>query len=241
MKNYINSLYVRRPIKIKQNKQKPFTAYIERVESSEYKRLGFQDLHYMKENLNKSFICLLITNKRGSPLAFIALRNHTFKGCSNGIMVSRFVIKPSYQRRGLSVPLLSLIGGMLKADGKRLFINTHLEGFGKALGKSESFKGTTTDLRERKNTNDGKYKNRQSGIAYRKEYIGKEIKGHKMLFKKIKVLRESFQGTIVRDTLLQPDKDACQCFHHMTQLVIILWHTEQTTRKPFKRPQVLNN
>ena len=241
MVNYIYSLCKRRPIKIKQNKQKPFTAYIERVESCEYKRLGFQDFHYMKENLNKSFTCLLITNKRGSPFAFIALRNHTFKGCSNGIMVSRYVIKPTYQRRGLSVPLLSLIGGMLKADGKRLFINTHLEGFGKALGKSESFKGTTTDLRERKNTNDKKCKNRQSGSAFRKEYIGKDIKGYKILFKKIKVLRESFQSTIVRGILLRPDKDACQCDHHTTQLVIILWHSEQTHRKPFKGRQVLNN
>lgn len=184
---------MRRLIKIEQNKQKPLTAYIERVESSEYKRLGFQELHYMKEDLNKSFTCLLITNKRGSPIAFIALRNHTFKGCSNGIMVSRFVIKPTYQRRGLSVPLLSLIGGMLKADGKRLFINTHLEGFGKALGKSESFKGTTTDLQERKNTNDGKCKNRQSGIAYRKEFIGDIVKGYGKLFSKIASLRELTQ------------------------------------------------
>lgn len=190
MLNYINSLYKRRAISIKQNKTKPLSAYIERVESCEYKRLGFQDYHYMQEDLNKSFNCLLITNKRGSPLAFIALRNHTFKGCSNGIMVSRFVIKPTYQRRGLSVPLLSLIGGMLKADGKRLFINTHLEGFGKALSKSKSFKGTTTDLRERKNTNDGKCKNRQSGIAYRKEFIGDIVKGYGKLFSKIASLRE---------------------------------------------------
>jgi hypothetical protein len=104
-------------------------------------------------------------------------------------MVSRLVIMPSFQGKGYSVALTALIGGLLAAKGQLMYINTHKERYGTALGQSRNFESTTFDDKDRGNTDDGKFKNRQGGIAYRKKYVGKAIYGYKDLFCDIKTMR----------------------------------------------------
>jgi hypothetical protein len=96
---------------------------------------------------------------------------------------------PRFQGKGYSVALTSLMGGLLASKEQLMYINTHKERYVTALGQSRNFKSTTFDVKERGNTDDGKYKNRQGGIAYRKKYVGRAIYGYKDLFSDINTMR----------------------------------------------------
>ena len=137
----------------------------------------------------KGFMSFLFTTPKGKPFAFVAVRNQPYRGCRNGIMVSRLVIMPRFQGKGYSVALTSLMGGLLAAKGQLMYINTHKERYGRALGASKDFNSTTFDRKDRENTADGKFKNRHGGIAYRKKYVGSAIYGYKDLFCDIETMR----------------------------------------------------
>jgi GNAT superfamily N-acetyltransferase len=122
-----------------------------------YEKCGFSRYHYIDKPMNKAAASYLITGAKGNPIAFIAFLNHTFKGCPNGLMVSRFVILPKYRGKGLSMPILSKVCGMLKANKKRVFINTENPLLGKALDRSKCFISTTFDHKKRKIEYDAKY------------------------------------------------------------------------------------
>lgn len=185
------------PLTLKTRRGKPFSCYIQRVESLLYYGLGLDKLHYQQGQISRGSMGLLITSRRHKPLAFIVLRNQTFKGCSNAMMVSRYVILPAFQRRGLSIEILNEVGAMLKARGMRMYINTHLEAFGEALGRSGTFKPTTTDGVNRCNTKDGKYRKRQGGTAYRKMYDATEAEiCYNELFMPVNVLRKKHNKPI---------------------------------------------
>lgn len=183
----LSNLY---PISLQTRRGRDCQCYIQRVESSLYYDLGFNKYHYLDGALSRGSLGLLIYSSRRKPLAFVVLRNQTFKGCSNAMMVSRFVIFPAFQHRGLSTSIIATIGGMLKSRNMRLFINTHIDSFGIALGNCGKFKSTSTDCMKRSNTKDGKCRNRQGGVAYRKEYCGEAIKCHNILFSPVSTLRE---------------------------------------------------
>lgn len=196
---YINKYILSKayPLTLKTRRGKPFSCYIQRVESLLYYDLGLDKLHYQHGEISRGSMGLLITSRRRKPLAFIVLRNQTFKGCSNAMMVSRYVILPAFQRRGLSVEILNEVGAMLKARGMRMYINTHLETFGEALGRSGTFKSTTTDRVNRCNTKDGKFRKRQGGVAYRKMYDAAEAEVcYNELFMPVNVLREKHNKPI---------------------------------------------
>lgn len=188
MKHKTDILSSRRKIKLRSSKGKRICLYIQRVECSVYSSYGFKQHHYMSENI-KGFMSFLFTTPKGKPFAFVAVRNQPHRGCRNGMMVSRIVILPKYQGKGYSVALTSLMGGLLAAKGLLMYINTHKERYGMALGESRNFESTTFDDKDRGNTDDGKYKNRQSGIAYRKKYVGRAIYGYKDLFCDIETMR----------------------------------------------------
>lgn len=188
MKNVLTKFYF---LIIKTSKGKRLRLGVCRVESSAYYELGFNKYHYIEKDINKSSLSLLFSDKKGNPLAFVALLNQPFRDCPNAYAVSRFVILPKYQSKGLSVAIISAVGGMLKAKGKRLYITTHHERFGNALSKSKNFVGSANDGKNVKSSNgDPRYKSKMSGVAYRKRYIGKELKGYKVLFATIKFLRD---------------------------------------------------
>jgi hypothetical protein len=105
-------------------------------------------------------------------------------------MVSRFVILPKYRGRGLSMPILGKVCGMLKAKKKRVFINTENPILGKALNRSKNFKGTTFDQKHRESEYDVKYAHRRGGYAWRKEYCGCAVYGYGSIMKKLAVMRE---------------------------------------------------
>lgn len=188
MKHKTDILSNRRKIKLRSSKGKRISLYIQRVECSVYDSYGFKQHHYMSENI-KGFMSFLFTTPKGKPFAFVAVRNQPHRGCRNGMMVSRIVILPKYQGKGYSVALTSLMGGLLAAKGLLMYINTHKERYGMALGESRNFESTTFDDKDRGNTDDGKYKNRQGGIAYRKKYVGRAIYGYKDLFCDINTMR----------------------------------------------------
>lgn len=188
MKHKTDILSSRRKIKLRSSKGKRITLYIQRVECSVYDSYGFKQHHYMTEDI-KGFMSFLFTTPKGKPFAFIAVRNQPHRGCRNGMMVSRLVIVPRFQSKGYSVALTAFMGGLLAAKEQLMYINTHKEKFGTALGKSKDFKSTTFDRKDRENTDDAKFKNRQGGIAYRKKYVGRAIYGYKDLFCDIETMR----------------------------------------------------
>ena len=188
MKHNNDILSSRRKIKLRSSKGKRINLYIQRVECSVYDSYGFKQHHYMTEDI-KGFMSFLFTTPKGKPFAFVAVRNQPHRGCRNGMMVSRIVILPKYQGKGYSVALTSLMGGLMAAKGQLMYINTHKKRYGTALGQSRNFKSTTFDDKDRGNTNDGKYKNRQGGKAYRKKYVGRAIYGYKDLFCDIETMR----------------------------------------------------
>lgn len=180
----------KRMMKVRNRKGKKFNLFIQRVECSVYEKCGFSRYHYIDKPINKAAASYLITGAKGNPIAFIAFLNHTFKGCPNGLMVSRFVILPKYRGKGLSMPILSKVCGMLKANKKRVFINTENPLLGKALDRSKCFVGTTFDHKKRKIEYDAKYAHRRGGYAWRKEYCGSAVYGYGSMLKKLSVIRE---------------------------------------------------
>lgn len=177
-------------MKVRNRKGKKFNLFIQRVECSVYDKLGFSRYHYIDKPINKAAASYLITGAKGNPIAFIAFLNHTFKGCPNGLMVSRFVILPKYRGKGFSIPILSKVCGMLKAKKKRVFINTENPILGKALDHSKCFRGTTFDQKKREIEYDEKYAHRRGGYAWRKEYSGSAVHGYGRMTMKLAVMRE---------------------------------------------------
>jgi predicted acetyltransferase len=172
-------------------KGKRATLHVQRVSSSVYKRFGFLQYHYIDKPINKGATCLLFTDKKNRPIAFVGLLNHTFKGCHNGIMVSRFVIMPRFQKRGLSLPILKAVGGMLSGSGYQMYLNTQNKQLGEALGRRKYFVGTTFDQVDRSGEYDKTHRNRIWGKAWRKKYCGGRLYGYSELFKKVAVLRKN--------------------------------------------------
>lgn len=172
--------------------------YVQRVESVLYKRMGWDVKHYLDQEgatFNKSHFSLIFTDSKDRCIAFVGYRNITFKGCRNGIMISRIVIAPRFQHRGLSVIILNLVGAMLSASGYKLYFNTELPWFGKKVGESNCWIGTAMDGKYRKAPCDARNKHRRSGVAWRKKYVGKVLRGYSDLFLKDDVLRSRMAKT----------------------------------------------
>ena len=166
--------------------------YVQRVESALYKRMGWDGMHYLDHegaSFNKSHHSLIFSDSKDRCIAYVAFANHTFRGCSNGIMISRFVVAPRYQHKGLSVIILNLVGAMLSASGYVLYFNTELPWFGDKVGKSGCWDGTANDVGFRNAPCDARNKHRRSGVAWRKKYVGKALRGYSDLFLKVGVLR----------------------------------------------------
>lgn len=173
-------------------KHKRMDLYVQRVESSLYKRMGWDNMHYLDyegAKFNKSHHSLIFTDSKGRCIAYVAYANHTFRRCKNGIMISRYIISPKFQHKGLSIKILNLVGAMLTASGYVLYFNTELKWFGKKVGESDCWDGTINDARFREAPSDTRNKNRRSGVAYRKKYVGKPLMGYSNLFLKVGVLR----------------------------------------------------
>lgn len=164
--------------------------FVQRVERDVYQKYGLDKLHYMKEPINKAATCLLFTDIKGRNVAFVGFLNNPSKSYPNGVLVSRFVVFPKFQGRGLAVPILDKVGGMLAAKGLQLFINTEDEQFGTRLDGAECWVGTTFDKKERKYYNcDDTHKNRKSGIMCRKKYVGCALHGYDVHLEKVALLR----------------------------------------------------
>lgn len=202
----------RRRMKVRNRKGKKFNLFIQRVECSVYEKCGFNRYHYIDKPINKAAASYLTTDAKGNPIAFIAFLNCTFKGCSNGLMVSRFVILPKYRGKGLSMPILSKACGMLKAKNKRVFINTENPILGKALNRSKNFKGTTFDQKHRESEYDVKYAHRRGGYAWRKEYCGFAVYGYGSIMKKLAVMREKRKNLNLGDHA-ENRKPMCVKYH----------------------------
>ena len=199
-------------MKVRNRKGKKFNLFIQRVECSVYEKCGFSRYHYIDKPINKAAASYLIADAKGNPIAFIAFLNCTFKGCSNGLMVSRFVILPKYRGKGLSMPILSKVCGMLKAKKKRVFINTENPILGKALNRSKNFKGTTFDQKHRESEYDVKYAHRRGGYAWRKEYCGCAVYGYGSIMKKLAVMREKRKNHSL-ERRIENGKPMCVIYH----------------------------
>lgn len=165
--------------------------FAQRAEQSVYNKLRLSDLHYIKDPINKGATCLLFTDMKGRNVAFVGLLNNPSRSYPNAVIVSRVIVFPQFQHRGLSVPILDKVGAMLAARGQKLFINTEDERFGKRLDSALLWKGTTYDKKERKYyQDDSTHRNRKGGIMCRKIFVGASIYGYSELFEKVAVLRE---------------------------------------------------
>ena len=164
--------------------------FVQRVERSVYMKLGLSKLHYMKDPINKGATCLLFTDLKGRNVAFVGLLNNPSRSYPNAVIVSRIIVFPQFQGKGLSVPILDKVGAMLAARGLQLFINTEHKSFGKRLDASVCWVGTTYDKKVRTYyENDATHRNRKGGLMWRKRFVGKTLHGYSELFEKVAVLR----------------------------------------------------
>ena len=170
---------------------KHINLFVQRVERNVYEKLALSHLHYMKDPINKGTMCLLFSNSKGRNVAFVGLLNNPSKAYPNAVMVSRIVVFPQFQGKGLSIPILDKVGAMLAAKGLQLFINTEHESFGKRLDSSVCWIGTTFDKKVRKyyGKDDATHRYRKEGLMWRKRFVGKALHGYSELFEKVAVLR----------------------------------------------------
>lgn len=174
--------------------------YVQRCEQSVYEKLGLSKLHYMKEPMNSGAKCLLFTDKKGRNVAFVGLLNNPSRSYPNAVIVSRIVVFPQFQHRGLAVPILDAVGAMLASVGQILFINTADKKFGLRLNSSQCWVGTTFDQKERKYYgDDATHRNRKGGFMWRKRFVGKALHGYSELFEKVAVLRDRRASIAVID------------------------------------------
>ena len=190
-----DALSERKLMKVVSMKGKKHKLYIQRVECNAYDDLGFSQCHYIDKPINKAAMCFLVSTAKGQPLAFLGFLNHTFKGCSNGIKVSRFVILPHHHGKGLAMPILSVVCGMLKSRGYRVFINTENPRLGEGLVNSSDYRCTTFNCVNRTIKMDDRYKHRRSGTAYRVEYIGDGVHGYSQLLGRVADMRAQREST----------------------------------------------
>lgn len=172
--------------------------YVQRVKRSVYLMLGLSNLHYMKDPINKGATCLLFTDLKGRNVAFVGLLNNPSRSYPNGVIVSRIIVFPQFQGKGLSVPILDKVGAMLAAKGLQLFIDTEHKSFGKRLDASVCWVGTTYDKKERTYyKNDATHRNRKGGVMWRKRFVGRALYGYSELFEKVAVLREKKASLVI--------------------------------------------
>ena len=189
-----DALSERKPLKFVSLKGKKQKLFIQRVECDAYDSLGFSQYHYIDKPINKAAMCFLVSTAKGQPLAFLGFLNHTFRGCSNGVKVSRFVILPQYQGKGLAMPILSAVCGMLKSRGYRVFINTENPRLGEGLVSSSNYRCTTFNCVNRTIKMDVRYKHRRNGTAYRVEYIGDSVHGYSQLLGRVADMRAQMES-----------------------------------------------
>lgn len=182
--------------------QQHMKLFVQRVERSVYMKLGLSNLHYMREPINKGAMCLLFTDLKGRNVAFVGLLNNPSRSYPNAVIVSRIIVFPQFQGKGLSVPILDKVGAMLAAKGLLLFINTEHKSFGERLDSSACWIGTTFDKKERKYyVHDATHRNRKSGYMWRKRFVGKALHGFSELFEKVAILRErKAESVVVEDS-----------------------------------------
>lgn len=183
---------------------KHINLFVQRVERSVYMKLGLSTLHYMKEPINKGATCLLFTDLKGRNVAFVGLINNPSRSYPNGVIVSRIIVFPQFQHRGLAVPILDKVGAMLAAKRLQLFINTEHKSFGKRLDASICWIGTTFDKKVRTYyENDATHRNRKGGVMWRKRFVGRALYGYSELFEKVAVLREKIASLVIDDGVRQ--------------------------------------
>ena len=180
--------------------------------------LGLAKLHYMKEPINKGAICLLFTDLKGRNVAFVGLLNNPSRSYPNAVIVSRIIVFPQFQGKGLSVPILDKVGAMLAARGLQLFINTEHKSFGKRLDASVCWVGTTYDKKVRTYyENDATHRNRKGGLMWRKRFVGKALQGYSELFEKVAVLRGKRASVVIDDGVKRGSE--CAEIRHITASV----------------------
>lgn len=177
-------------MKVVDKKGKKHNLYFQRVECAVYEKLGFSRYDYVGgKPINKAAMCFLVTTSKGQTLGFLGFLNHTFKGCSNGMKVSRFVLSPQFRGKGLALPILSRTCGILKSKGYRVFINTESHKLGGRLMASCNYRSTTFNCVNRAIRKDDRYKGRRSGKAYRLEYCGNSVYGYGIMLGKLADMR----------------------------------------------------
>ena len=190
--------------------QQHMKLYVQRVERIVYDKLHLSELHYIKDPINKGAMCLLFTDLKGRNVAFVGLLNNPSRTYPNAVIVSRIIVMPQFQGKGLSIPILDVVGAMLAAKGLQLFINTEKKSFGKRLDSSVCWEGTTFDKKVRKYySDDATHRNRKGGIMWRKRFVGKALHGYSEHFEKVAVLRDRRGELHLADGVVSDDKQ-CQ-------------------------------
>ena len=128
------------------------------------------------------------------PVGFVGILNSPRKGLRFGHSISRICIHPDYQGLGLSSKMLNFCGGILKSlgDDYHLYIKTIHEKMGEYLERSDTWKPTSYNGKQRKKVNfeDGKYNNRLDRKSYCFKYVGDAIFGYEELLRPINDLRK---------------------------------------------------
>lgn len=150
----------------------------------------FKKHHYLTDQVNKGAKFLLF-EWENKPISIVAILNTPRKGIPNGMAISRIVVLPDYQGLGLGSRLSNFIGAIFKNENKKMYIKTVNPALGEYFNKSNLWRATSMNGKERKlgGADIKKYKNRVIRVSYCHEYIGNSINGYEELLLPINDMR----------------------------------------------------
>lgn len=137
----------------------------------------FKKHHYLMGNINKSSHCY-VTYMGNKMAGFIAVNNQIGRDTPNSKREHRLVILPQYQGRGIGSLFSNTIAYLYVKQGYRYFSKTSNVLLGEYRQRSELWKPTATNLKQRVQNSPSGFENwnvNTTRISYSHEFIGQNI------------------------------------------------------------------
>lgn len=147
----------------------------------------FKKHHYLTEDVNKAFSCLLFEWKN-VPVGIVIYKPQASGSLPNGYGLSRTVVLPDFQGMGIGSKISEFVSAILKSKDLRIFTKTINPALGIYREKNkDKWRPTSKNKIVRKDIeSDKKVKTRLSRASYCYEYIGEAIYGYEDILLPIK-------------------------------------------------------
>lgn len=167
---------------------------ISRVESSAWEI--FKEHHYLT-NLNNKAYAHYLFQWNDKPVGINVISPLPSGSLVNAFRESRIVVLPDYQGLGIGYKISEFTAQIYKSLNRRYFTKTVHPALGEIRNKSNLWRGTPDNGKERKKRkkefNYESHWKHNSRISYCHEYIGEAIYGYEELLQNINIMRDKKQ------------------------------------------------